>query len=152
MHAVNILQVSARSTYGNFSASRLINGQRDVGGWISGVGEWRDCHLELRLAEPGIPVALEVVNGFIEENKVGIRDDYYYHLRPQRIDLYLGSGEIPVPLELADDKAPQRLTIPPGPPVDSLRLVIRDVYRDSPDGTIRSFDVVGLRHLTVLTA
>lgn len=151
MHTVTISHITARSSYGQFQASRLIDDQQDVGGWISGVGDWRDCPLELRFAEPVAPIALEVVNGFIEENKAGLRDDYYYHLRPQRIDLYLGSSEIPVPLDLADDKAPQRLTLPPGPPVDCLRLVIRSVYRDSPDGTIRSFDVVGLRHLVVLT-
>jgi hypothetical protein len=150
---VPVAQVHASSYYrssGNvsdtFHPARLIEGRKDFGGWISDVGQVENAWIEFRFVKPARLAAVEIVNGLIEEGPNKTRDDYYFHMRAREAVLtFPDSGAPDVALTLADSKAPQVHPLDPGWPVAAVRMTINSVYRDSPDGTIKSFNVVGLR-------
>jgi len=154
-NVVAVAEVRASSYYrssGNvsdtFHPARLIEGRKDFGGWISDVGRVEDAWIEFRFVKPVRLVAVEIVNGLVEEAPNKTRDDYYFHMRAREAVLtFPDSGTPEIVLVLADSKTPQVHTLDPGRPVVVVRLTIKSVYRDSPDGTIKPFNVVGLRSI-----
>lgn len=152
-NAIPVAEVRASSYYrssGNvadtFHPARLIEGRKDFGGWISDVGRFEDAWIEFRFVKPARLAAVEIVNGLVEEGPNKTRDDYYFHMRARDVVLDFGDpGASPMALTLADSKAAQVHALDPGRPVAAVRMTIKSVYRDSPDGAIKSFNVVGLR-------
>jgi hypothetical protein len=150
---IPVAEVRASSYYrssGNvtdtFHPARLIEGRKDFGGWISDVGRVADAWIEFRFVKPARLVAVEIVNGLVEEGPNQTRDDYYFHMRARETVLTFPDSEAPdITLALADSKTPQVHALDPGRPVAIVRFTIKSVYRDSPDGAIKSFNVVGLR-------
>lgn len=152
-NTIPVAEVRASSYYrssGNvadtFHPARLIEGRKDFGGWISDVGQVGDAWIEFRFAMPARLAAVEIVNGLVEEGPNRTRDDYYFHMRAREAVLaFPDSGAPDIALTLADSKTPQVHAADPGRLVAAVRLTIKSVYRDSPDGAIKSFNVVGLR-------
>lgn len=153
MTAIAPATVAASSYYRNegkdsdpYHPVRTAAGNKVYGGWISDVGQWDGAWIEYRFAESVRIAAVEIVNGFVEEGPAQSRDDYYYHLRLKDVTVsFPGSGAAEVALALADSKEPQAFALDPGRPVMAARIAVRSVYRDSPDGQIKPYNVAGLR-------
>lgn len=112
------------------------------GGWLSALNAWQDSWLRVEFEQACVPTRLTLRNGLIEPEKNKERDDFYYHLRARDIELFNCSETLHY--ELADCKDEQTIPLSFNTPSQTFLLTIRSVWRDAPDGTIRSHDVVGL--------
>lgn len=153
MTAIAPATVTASSYYRNegklsdpYHPLRTAEGRKVYGGWISDVAQWIGAWIEYRFAAPVRIAAVEIVNGFVEESPAQTRDDYYYHLRPKDLTVsFPDSGAADIALILADAKEPQVFALDPGRAVSAVRITVGSVYRESPGGAIKPYDVVGLR-------
>jgi hypothetical protein len=121
---------------------QLLLQQPKFGGWLCALNAWQESWLEFTFSQPCVPRSLCIRNGFIEPEENRERDDFYYHLRARNIEL--STERESHRLELADQKEPQVVALPFSQPTHSLRLTIHSVWRDAPDGAIKSHDLVGL--------
>ena len=129
-----------------YHPARLIEGRKDFGGWISDLGCWDGAWLEFSFLHPVVLAAVEIVNGFVEEEPNRTRDDFYYHLRVRAAEIAADGAATPLAcLTFADAKTPQVFPFDRERRAEKVRLVVRDVHRLSPAGAIKPFDVVGLR-------
>lgn len=131
-----------------FHPATLIDGNKEFGGWLSAVGQWRDAWIEFRFAQPVYLASVEICNGFIDKDEAAKRDEYYFHLRPKDVAIqFSGPARPEAALVLGDAKEPQVFALDPGGPVTGALLVVRTAHDASPQGAIKPFDVVGLRHV-----
>ena len=131
-----------------FHAAKLIDGDKEFGGWLSAVGKWRDAWIEFRFARPAHLASVEICTGFIDKEQAQKRDEYYFHLRPKDVAVqFAGPGRPEAALVLEDIKEPQVFALESGGLVTGALLIVRTVYDASPQGAIKPFDVVGLRHV-----
>ena len=147
MAKIVIDRAAASSTYREpeFGTQNLYDGLGEVDGWLSNVAEWQDAWVRFNFAEPASVTGVVIWNGFIEASKAGIRDDYYFHLRAQDIEIYFGDDSEPTRLTLSDSKEPQTHALTTGGPVEKVQVVVKSAYSQSPDPAIKPFDVVGFR-------
>lgn len=111
------------------------------GGWLCALNAWPKSWLRFEFAQACLPTRLTIKNGFIEPEKNRERDDFYYHLRAR--DIELCNGHETLKLELADCKEELTFPLAFNSPSSAIQLTIHSVWRDSPDGAIRSHEVVG---------
>lgn len=145
---IPIIRISSSSHYqsakygadGLGSEQLLLDSPR-FGGWLCALNAWQESWLRFEFAHACLPTRLTIKNGFIEPEKNRERDDFYYHLRAR--DIELCNGPETLKLELADLKDEQILPLAFSSPSSAIQLTIHSVWRDSPDGAIRSHDVVG---------
>ncbi|MEQ8196106.1 MAG: hypothetical protein RIB59_16615 [Rhodospirillales bacterium] len=148
-----VSDVTASSFYKSdaFGPANLIDGGKDFGGWITDAGKCGGAWVAFRFAEPVLLGSVEICNGFIEEEAAKTRDDYYFHKRAREITISFGAaGPSSIEATLEDSKEPQTIPLNPAAPVTEARISIRSVYDASPGGTIKPFDVLGLRQVTWL--
>lgn len=135
----------ASPSYGpdGLTPGRLIDGDKEDGGWITDVGGIQGAWLEFRLITPARVLAVEIVNGFLEGG-----GGYYRHMRPHDVRISFPGAKVEsVALSLVDDGIPQVFGVDSGNAVDRARIDILSLWRESPDPSVRPFDVVGLRHV-----
>ncbi len=147
MAKIEIASVAASSTYKepDFGTQNLYDGNSDVDGWLSNVGAWQDGWLRFLFAEPVTITGVVVWNGFIEASKANQRDDYYFHLRAQDIEVLFGDNPEPHRLTLSDSKDAQTHDLDSGGLVEKVTVVVKSAYSESSDPGIKPFDVVGFR-------
>ena len=148
MRKIEIATVRASTQYKQFGPDSLVDGDKEFGGWISDVGDWRNAWVEFRFEEPARVGAVEICNGFVEEAVNRARDDYFFHLRAADVAVSFagaGGGEA---ILVRDVKEPQLFEIDSDAVVEAARITIRGVHRQAPSPEIKPFDVVGLRQMT----
>ena len=52
MRKIEIATVRASTQYKRFGPDSLVDGDKEFGGWISDVGDWRNAWVEFRFEEP----------------------------------------------------------------------------------------------------
>jgi|GEM_PF-1118955 len=153
-HKVEASSYYKSSKYGTdgLHPNNLVAEKSKFGGWISDLNQWQNCWIDFYFhGNPNI-TGVAILNGFIEYDKKDVRDDYYYHLRPRKIQIIPnGMVENSIYIELADSKGEQLFKLNFTKGITKLRIVILSVYRESPDNKIKALDVVGLRRVLWLS-
>lgn len=147
MLRIEIATIRASTQYKEFGPENLIDGDKEFGGWISDVGDWRNAWVEFRFEKPAHVRAAEICNGFVEEAVSGTRDDYFFHLRASDVVISFAGAEGEAAIHVRDVKEPQLFEIDSDAAVAAARIAIRGVHRQAPSPKIKPFDVVGLRHV-----
>ena len=147
MAKIDIASAAASSTYRepDFGTQNLYDGNGETDGWLSNVGAWQDAWVRFNFTESVSVTGVVVWNGFIEASKVGQRDDYYFHLRAQNVEIHFGDNPEPQRLTLSDSKEAQSHALDSGDPVETVMVVVKSAYSESPDQATKPFDVVGFR-------
>jgi len=153
--SVRVAKVEASSYYTSkkygedgLHPNNLIIEKAKFGGWISDLNQWQNSWVDFYFDRQRTIKSVEILNGFIETSQESIRDDYYYHLRPRKLQIIPdGVEKKSIYVELKDSKEKQLIELNFSDKVTKIRLVIHSVYRQSPDTKISAHEVVGLRRV-----
>ena len=147
MRKIEIATVQVSTQFKNFGPESLLDGDKKFGGWISAVGDWQNSWIEFHFVTPSRVRAVEICNGFVEEFVNRTREDYYFHLRVEKLLVSFSPGYGSAGLHVKDDVEPQVFEIESVQNSISVRITILSVFRETPLSNVKPFDVVGLRHV-----